>query len=136
MWSITCAISAILWRPITKFLEVGCIMSSLFQSLRLLSCVLYLSIFIGLILCLWLDHLFLVLPGTCFLGLCLGLGGAEMLLVCFCFERPRFSYIGREKGSWSYSRVKTPWIQPYGLSCRCRYLNCPHCQFYIHCVCQ
>ena len=55
-------------------LGVGCIMSNLFKSLESLSGVLYLSVFIGLNQCLWLDHLVLVFPGVC---LHLGLGGAE-----------------------------------------------------------
>ena len=38
---------------------------------------LHLSVFIGLKLCFWLDHLVLVLPGAHFLGLCFGLGGTE-----------------------------------------------------------
>ena len=77
MWSIVCTVSTVLWRPVAKSLGVGCIMSSLFQSLESLSHVLNLFVFIGLNLHLQLDHVVLVLPGACFLGLYLGLGGVE-----------------------------------------------------------
>ena len=106
-------------------------MSSLFQSLELLSHVLHLSVFMGLNLCLWLDHLVLVLPKAYFLGLCLGLGGAEKYGIALSLShtitcllsswKAWISYVTRGKGSRSYSMVRTLWIQPYGLFCRCKY---------------
>ena len=44
-----------------------------------------------------------------------------LLSAYFCFGKLVFSCIVREKGLWSYSMVKTPWIQLYGLSCGYKY---------------
>ena len=77
MWSIVHTVIVVFKDQLQSLLGVGCITSRLFQSLKSLSHLLNLSVFIGLNPCLQLDHLVLVLPGTHFLGLCLGLGGPE-----------------------------------------------------------
>ena len=129
----TCTVSAILWRPITKSLGGGLYyMSSLFQSLESLSHVLYLSVFIVI------ESMFSVrppssglawgtLPGVMFRlrrGRKVGCGIVIIPHCCLCtftLKGLLFSCIVREKESWCYSMVKTPWIQLYGLSCRYEY---------------
>ena len=126
-----------------SLLGVGCIMSSLFQSLELLSHVLHLPVFMGLNQCLWLDYLVLALPRACFPRVMLRLRRGRkvghgiviyptLLLVCFHLERPGYSYVMRGKGSQSYSMVRTPWIWPHMVfSVGVNTHNCSYCQFYI-----